>query len=114
MAWISPTQHKLNLALQGGGAHGAFTWGVLDRLLEEEDITIGWVSGIERRRRECGSACGWPRAEAAREAARAKLRQVWGGRAQGRRAGPIASQSASLWRCRNRPMAHMASLWSPV
>ena len=24
----------LNLALQGGGAHGAFTWGVLDRLLE--------------------------------------------------------------------------------
>ncbi|MDU0365563.1 patatin-like phospholipase family protein, partial [Rhizobium sp. 25PS6] len=25
----------LNLALQGGGAHGAFTWGVLDRLLDE-------------------------------------------------------------------------------
>ena len=28
----------INLALQGGGAHGAFTWGSLDRLLEEEDI----------------------------------------------------------------------------
>jgi NTE family protein len=28
----------LNLALQGGGAHGAFTWGVLDRLLEEETL----------------------------------------------------------------------------
>ena len=26
---------KINLALQGGGSHGAFTWGVLDRLLEE-------------------------------------------------------------------------------
>jgi len=26
----------VNLALQGGGSHGAFTWGVLDRLLEEE------------------------------------------------------------------------------
>ena len=26
---------KVNLALQGGGAHGAFTWGVLDRLLED-------------------------------------------------------------------------------
>jgi predicted acylesterase/phospholipase RssA len=25
---------RINLALQGGGAHGAFTWGVLDRLLE--------------------------------------------------------------------------------
>ena len=28
----------INLALQGGGAHGAFTWGALDRLLEEEDL----------------------------------------------------------------------------
>ena len=36
---------KLNLALQGGGAHGAFTWGVLDRLLEDEDIDIAAVSG---------------------------------------------------------------------
>ncbi len=36
---------ELNLALQGGGAHGAFTWGVLDRLLEEEDITIKAISG---------------------------------------------------------------------
>jgi NTE family protein len=36
---------KLNLALQGGGAHGAFTWGVLDRLLEETDLEIVGVSG---------------------------------------------------------------------
>ncbi len=36
---------QLNLALQGGGAHGAFTWGVLDRLLEQEDIGIGSISG---------------------------------------------------------------------
>jgi NTE family protein len=36
---------KLDLALQGGGAHGAFTWGVLDRLLEEEDIEIQGISG---------------------------------------------------------------------
>lgn len=35
----------LNLALQGGGAHGAFTWGVLDRLLEEKDLEIVGVSG---------------------------------------------------------------------
>ena len=27
---------RINLALQGGGAHGAYTWGVLDRLLEED------------------------------------------------------------------------------
>ena len=29
---------RINLALQGGGAHGAFTWGVLDRLLEEDGV----------------------------------------------------------------------------
>lgn len=33
------------LALQGGGAHGAFTWGVLDRFLEEEDIDFEGISG---------------------------------------------------------------------
>lgn len=35
----------LNLALQGGGAHGAFTWGVLDALLEESALTFEGVSG---------------------------------------------------------------------
>ncbi len=37
--------HRINLALQGGGAHGAFTWGALDRLLEEDDIEIAAISG---------------------------------------------------------------------
>ncbi len=36
---------RLSLALQGGGAFGAFTWGVLDRLLEEEDIAFDAISG---------------------------------------------------------------------
>lgn len=36
---------KINLALQGGGAHGAYTWGVLDRLLEDERLEIDGVSG---------------------------------------------------------------------
>ncbi|WP_240756716.1 patatin-like phospholipase family protein [Roseicella aquatilis] len=35
----------VDLALQGGGAHGAFTWGVLDRLLEEEWLEIEGISG---------------------------------------------------------------------
>ena len=34
----------LSLALQGGGAHGAFTWGVLDRLLEDERIAVEAIS----------------------------------------------------------------------
>ncbi len=36
---------RINVALQGGGAHGAFTWGVLDRLLEDDRIEIEAVSG---------------------------------------------------------------------
>ncbi|HMK35425.1 MAG TPA: patatin-like phospholipase family protein [Desulfomonilaceae bacterium] len=35
----------VELALQGGGAHGAFTWGVLDRLLEDDRILIEGISG---------------------------------------------------------------------
>ena len=34
----------INLALQGGGAHGAFTWGVLDRLLEEKYLGFEGLS----------------------------------------------------------------------
>ncbi len=36
---------RINLALQGGGAHGAFTWGVVDRLLQDEGIEIAGISG---------------------------------------------------------------------
>ena len=44
---ISPDRNDLliDLALQGGGAHGAFTWGVLDRLLEESRLRIEGISG---------------------------------------------------------------------
>jgi NTE family protein len=40
-----PAPKKINLALQGGGAHGAFTWGVLDALLGDERIEIEGISG---------------------------------------------------------------------
>src|SRR5881227_4251016 len=40
-----PVRKKVNLALQGGGAHGAFTWGVLDALLEDERIEVEGISG---------------------------------------------------------------------
>ena len=38
-------RRRINLALQGGGAHGAFTWGVLDRLLDEDWLDIAAISG---------------------------------------------------------------------
>ena len=36
---------RVNLALQGGGAHGAFTWGVLDHLLEDGRLSVEGISG---------------------------------------------------------------------
>jgi NTE family protein len=44
-ARAKPAAKKVNLGLQGGGAHGAFTWGVLDYLLEDERIDIEGISG---------------------------------------------------------------------
>jgi NTE family protein len=40
----SPNLKRINLALQGGGSHGAFAWGVLDRLLEDECIEFDGIS----------------------------------------------------------------------
>ena len=45
MARRKPAPKRINLALQGGGAHGAFTWGVLDALLECDGIEIAGISG---------------------------------------------------------------------
>src|SRR5579859_4018670 len=40
-----PSRLPIAVALQGGGSHGAFTWGVLDRLLGEPDLEIVGISG---------------------------------------------------------------------
>ena len=40
-----PDRRPLSLALQGGGSHGAFTWGVLDRLLEADRYRIDAITG---------------------------------------------------------------------
>ena len=41
----SVTTKRINLALQGGGAHGAFTWGVLEQILSDERLSIEGISG---------------------------------------------------------------------
>lgn len=47
----APDKRKpIDLALQGGGAHGAFTWGVLDRLLEDGRLLPDGVSGTSAAR----------------------------------------------------------------
>lgn len=73
-----PTSRPVDLllALQGGGAHGAFTWGVLDRLLEEPDIGIEAISATSSGAvNAVAMAQGW--IEDGREGARAHLTRVW-------------------------------------
>ncbi len=71
----------LHLALQGGGSHGAFTWGVLDTLLADERLSIAAVSGTSAGAvNAVALAHGFATAAPGvppREAARAALRHVW-------------------------------------
>ena len=42
---MNTIQPVINLALQGGGSHGAFTWGVLDALLDDGRVSFEGISG---------------------------------------------------------------------
>ncbi|MFD1712188.1 patatin-like phospholipase family protein [Ottowia sp. GY511] len=77
----------VNLALQGGGSHGAFTWGVLDALLEDGRIDFEGASGASAGAMNAAVlAHGLARAQAdglrghdKKEAARLALSRFWGG-----------------------------------
>lgn len=68
---------RINLALQGGGAHGAFTWGVLDRLLEDDGIEIAGISGTSAGALN-GAALKVGLVRGGRAAARENLDWLWG------------------------------------
>jgi NTE family protein len=67
---------SINLALQGGGAHGAFAWGVLDRLLEDDRIVIEAISATSAGAVNAAVAAHGL-ARGGRAAARADLEAFW-------------------------------------
>ncbi len=76
------TLRRLDLALQGGGTQGAFTWGVLDRLLEDERLQIAAISGSSAGAMNAVAlASGW--ATGGRRGAREALRNFWSRVAEG-------------------------------
>ncbi|MEQ8356120.1 MAG: patatin-like phospholipase family protein [Kiloniellaceae bacterium] len=83
-----PEKLAINLALQGGGAHGAFTWGVLDRLLADERLKIEAISGTS-----AGAMNAVALAEGmlldGPEGARACLRRFWKAVSDAARQSPI-------------------------
>ena len=79
---------KINLALQGGGAHGAFTWGVLDRLFELDHFDVDGIVGTSAGAMNAAVvACGL--AEGGAEGAREKMRQFWTAISRASRASPF-------------------------
>ena len=77
--------HRINLGLQGGGSHGAFTWGVLDVLLQDSRIHLEGISGTSAGAMNAVAlAHGFAKAQGKaktdpREAARESLADFWNG-----------------------------------
>ncbi|MGR8920361.1 MAG: patatin-like phospholipase family protein [Gammaproteobacteria bacterium] len=78
----------VNLALQGGGAHGAFTWGVLDRLLEDGRIDIEAISGTSAGAMNAAVLCSGYMAGGA-DGAREALEDFWHAVSDSARLSPI-------------------------
>jgi NTE family protein len=66
----------ISLALQGGGAHGAFTWGVLDRLLEDERIVFEGISATSAGAMNA-TVTAYGLTEGGRHGARQALANFW-------------------------------------
>lgn len=97
---------RINLALQGGGSHGAFTWGVLDGLLEDPRVEFDSISGTSAGAMNAVvMAAGW--AENGRQGARDKLDRFWHGIADVGRFSPIQRTAIDRllgnWRIDNSP-----------
>ena len=89
----------VDLALQGGGSHGAFTWGVLDRLLEEPWLKIEAISGTSAGAMNAAVVVsGWMQGGA--EGARAALDAYWSRVAEAAKFSPL--QRSPVDRLMNR------------
>ncbi|MGY4629025.1 patatin-like phospholipase family protein [Bradyrhizobium sp. USDA 4486] len=91
----------VDLALQGGGSHGAFAWGVLDRLLEEKWLSIAAISGTSAGAMNAAVlADGWTAGGA--DGAREALAQYW------RR----VSKAAALSPLQRSPLDRLMGRWT--
>jgi NTE family protein len=94
---------RVNLALQGGGAHGAFTWGVLDALLEDRRLEIAAISGTSAGAMNAVALADGFRRDGP-EGARRQLRAFWEGAA---RAASGGAGVLSMW-------APLSASFSPI
>lgn len=101
----------LNLALQGGGAHGAFTWGVLDALLASGRCHPGAVSGTSAGAMNAlALAHGWM--EGGPEGAREALTRLWHAVAAGVPDGTLVLAGSDALAPRLTPLAQWMLHWT--
>lgn len=81
---------RINLGLQGGGAHGAFTWGVLDRILEDDRIEIAAISGTSAGALN-GAALKAGMLKGGRDGARENLDWFWA------QVGAVTDDALAAW-----------------
>ena len=115
-----PELLSIDLALQGGGSHGAFTWGVLDRLLEEEWLRIDGVSGTSAGAMNAAVLVdGFERGS--RQGAREALARFWRAVSDAARFSPLQRGPLDVlmgrWSLEGSPaflaMDLVSRLWSP-
>lgn len=110
----------IDLALQGGGSHGAFTWGVLDRLLEEPWLQLDGISGTSAGAMNAAALASGHAAGGA-EGARESLDRFWRGVSDAAKYSPFKrswmDMLSGTWTLDNSPAfiaADLATrLWSP-
>ena len=108
---MTETVKTIHLALQGGGAHGAFTWGVLDTLLTDGRLRFGGISGTSAGAiNAVALAHGWAKAQAEgkdpAEGARVALAHIW------RKVMDMGALSENTARVARLVMGALPSAWS--
>jgi NTE family protein len=110
----------IDLALQGGGSHGAFTWGVLDRMLEVPSVRLEGISGTSAGAMNAAALVSGYQA-GGKEGARESLDSFWRGVSDAARYSPLKrgliDMITGTWSLDNSPVymaAELATrLWSP-
>ncbi|HEX7812884.1 MAG TPA: patatin-like phospholipase family protein [Burkholderiales bacterium] len=102
----------INLALQGGGALGALTWGVLDRLLEEKSLKIEAISATSAGAMNAAAlASGYVRG--GREGARETLSEFWNAIGSASYSLPLTAGNVSLISGSSKLLVGLTRMFSP-
>lgn len=113
----TPKAKTVSLALQGGGAHGAFQWGVLDRLLESGELEIHSITAASAGAMNAVALVAGM-VEGGQDGARKKLEAFWRAVSQGGSRGVfgenLVANLATDWFTNNPAYKYMEALTSQV